>query len=910
MKSLAVFFLAAATACAADFASGQAARLVIGQPTFTRQDPTPSDVILGGVSGLAYANDTLFVCDSNRIGAAPVNHRVLIYRDLSQMLPAPTAELEYNRRCPVCTGAATLVLGQPDFTKTEFGLSKNSMRLPTGVASDGRILVVADTDNNRVLIWNSIPASSNVPADVVLGQPDFNSNDVNAFRANGGSGDPRVPTAKSLRGPEGVWIQGNRLFVADTGNDRVLIWNSIPSSNFQPADVVLGQPDFGTGAQQDLTKAPLNPQANTLLTPVSATSDGQRLFVTDLGYNRVLIWNTIPTQNRQPADIVLGQPDMTSSTANNVNKLCDPISKDKEGNDVYPAMCMATMDFPRYALSDGQRLFIADGGNDRVLIYNQIPTRNGAKADIVLGQLGEQINQASDSAYPERRAAADSVRTPMSLAWDGTNLFVSDPYNRRVMVFTVGDRRLPITGVRNAASREVYAVGSIQFDGTIKENDEITVKIQDREYKYKIAKDDTFDKIVTELVNKINAGSGDPSVLATPNLPLSAIILTARAPGALGNEVEFSTTLSEGAVIAAATSGSKLAGGQDAAKIAPGTLVSLVGDDLAEVPESAPADADPLPTELGGVQVYFDGIRAPLLYVSPTQINAQIPFEVLDTTSINAYVRTKHSDGRVTISTPVAVPIIKSNPGIFAFDGPDPRPGVVFHGSSQASGTVSVDGSAKAGDVATVTIEDRSYSYTVKEGDTLESIRDGLIEQINQDPKVYAFPAGLFTRIRLRAREPGPAGNGIPYSASAAEGAQVILTATGSALCCANVAGSPVTEDNPALPGETIIVYATGLGLIKPDEARLAIETGRKYTGPELNEPVEFVSSLAGGKTANVLYAGLKPGMVGVYQVDLELNSDLPTNPFTQLTIAQDIYVSNIVTFPVVNPNPQTESAP
>jgi hypothetical protein len=41
-----------------------------------------------------------------------------------------------------------------------------------------------------------------------------------------------------------------------------------------------------------------------------------------------------------------------------------------------------------------------------------------------------------------------------------------------------------------------------------------------------------------------------------------------------------------------------------------------------------------------------------------------------------------------------------------------------------------------------------------------------------------------------------------------------------------------------------------------------------------------------------------------VYEVHLELNSDLPTNPFTQVWIAQDVYVSNIVTFPLVNPRP------
>jgi len=129
----------------------------------------------------------------------------------------------------------------------------------------------------------------------------------------------------------------------------------------------------------------------------------------------------------------------------------------------------------------------------------------------------------------------------------------------------------------------------------------------------------------------------------------------------------------------------------------------------------------------------------------------------------------------------------------------------------------------------------------------------------------------------------------------------------GSELCCANIAYSPVTEANPAIPGETVIVYATGLGIVQPDDAKFALYTGYRYKGPDLNEPLEFVASLAGGKTANVLYSGAKRGEVGIYEVHLELNSDLPTNPFTQVWIAQDIYVSNIVTFPLVNPRPPEE---
>lgn len=893
MKKFLLLYVCA-VAGAAEFYTGQAARMVIGQKTFTSATPGASEDLVGAVSGLAVAGDILFVADANRVGAGPNNHRVLIYRNISQELPPPDAEISpYAGRCPVCTGTADVVVGQPDFAKSEFKVgTQDGMRLPTAVASDGRRLVVADTDNNRVLIWNSIPAVNGQSADLVIGQQNF-------------QGFTPGLSSSTLRGPQGVWIQGERLFVADTQNHRVLIWNSFPTSNGKAADLVLGQPDFTTRQADDLNQQELKPTQNNLLNPVSVTSDGTHLFVADLGHNRVLIWNSIPTQNQQPASVVVGQKDFTSFLSNNVLGLCLPTGTSSEGNELFPPRCAATMEFPRFALSDGRRLFVADGGNDRVLVFNEIPTDNGARADLVLGQLSGQVNQISDSAEPLLVASARCVRAPMSLAWDGTNLYVSDPYNRRVLVYSEADLPLVNTAARNAASLEVYAVGAISFSGEPKENDEVTVKIEDKEYKYKGAKDEQIPVYVTKLVDAINANGGDPNALATPNLDLGAIILTARAPGEDGNAVDFSVTTSEGATILATTSGATLSGGQDAAKIAPGTIVTIIGDNLSDGTESARPNADPLPWELADTQVYFDGIRAPLFYVSPTTIRAQIPWEVLDVDSINAYVRTRRRLGRVTVTAPIAIPIIRQNPGIFADAGPDPRPGIVEHFSSYATGTVSVDGTAQTGNVATITIEDRSYTYTVQQGNSLADVRDGLIAAINQNPEevVEASPAGVFTRVRLRAKKPGPDGNGIKYGVQVPEGAQVILTPTTPALCCANVAGARVTEDNPALPGETIIVYSTGLGLIKPLEALALVGTGERYKGTELNEPIEFVSSLAGGKTANVLYAGLKTGEVGLYEVHLELNSDLPTNPATQLTIAQDIYVSNIIAFAVRNPN-------
>lgn len=899
MKSIGILFCAAALCGAAEFSTGQAARAVIGQKTFTAQEEGTSSSLLGGVSGIAYWDNMLIVADSNRVGAVPDNNRVLIFRDLNSFLPAPLASIPLTGdRCPVCKGVASTVLGQTDFDKKEKdpkAVRADTFYQPTAVATDGQRLAVADTNFNRVLIWNSIPTSNNQPADVVVGQENATSAPVRPH----GFADQR-----SLRGPQGVWIQGNRLFVADTQNHRVLIWNSIPTQNNQPADIVLGFPDF-TSNKEGLVP---DPSPTSLLNPVSVTSDGVRLYVADLGHNRVLIWNSIPTSNNQPADVVIGQPDMNSSDPNNSSKLCEPTGQDEDGNNTYPPRCAATLDFPRFALSDGKRLFIADGGNDRVLVYNSIPTQNGQAADAVLGQPGDQINQISDS-DPSRISAADALRTPTSLAWDGTNLYVSDPFNRRIMVFTPGERLIPNTGVRNAAGPEVFAVGTVKFGGEIKADEEVIVKIGEKEYRYKIVADDNFASVIQKLVDMINAGEGDPLVLATPNTTLNSIIFTAREAGPAGNNVSFSVTTEPAAAsITTETSGANLQGGQDAAKIAPFSLVSLIGDGLAETTVVADSSSGELPRELGGVEVYFDGIRAPLLYVSPNQINAQMPVEVADAKSVSAYVRIQKSTGTI-ITTPIAVPIVPQNPGIFAHGGTDPRPGVVMHGSSYATGTILFTGTAKENEVATVTIEDRSYSYTIKANQTIDNVRDELVTLINQsDPQVVADGAVTFgVWLRLRARVPGKAGEGIRYGASSTEGGQITLSPTGSALCCSNIEGALVTEENPAVPGQYIKVLATGLGLVKQDEARQAMITGRAYDGPVQNEPNEFVSSLAGGKTANVISANLLPGSFGVYEVLLELNSDLPTNPRTQLTIAQSVYVSNIITFPVFNPKPPEE---
>jgi uncharacterized protein (TIGR03437 family) len=944
MKCISVFLLFAAGAAAQNFATGQAARLVIGQPTFDAQNPNSSDTVLGALNGIAYANDTLFVADSNKMQATPVNNRVLLFQNLSSQLPASTAELPYTTGCPVCVGQATVVLGQPNFTTTTLNETStaNDLRAPTAVATDGLHLAVADTDHNRVLIWNRIPTTNNTPADIVLGQPDFSSNVVPPNN---------IPTANSLLGPQGVWIQNNTLWVADSYNNRVLAYN-YPWTNGMAANLVLGQPNFTTYVQINITEQTTAASATNMLNPVSVTSDGQRLYVADLANNRILIWKTIPTTNGAPADVALGQPDLVSSIPNNsyyidttslacsqspigpscletpiLCKVSDGV--DINNNPVYPNVCNATLNFPRFALAAGNRLFVADGGNDRVLIYNQIPTTNGALADEVIGQIGVNLEIGPGELGPttvgQATTAADSMDCPTSLAWDGANLYVADPFNRRITVYTIEQEAIPYGGVRNGASFEINARDWFAFTGAIEAGDIVTITISldvagtttTNTYTYTVLASDTLDTVMDAFIKQINSannGAGDQFVTAAADYVDDFLLVYAVTPGPNGNGIAIAATVSTSAQITVTPNNQYLAGGGDASQIAPGTLVSIFsnpGTVLAYATAEADLSHDQLPRKLAETEVYFNGIESPLLYVSPTQINAQIPWELSDTTSVNAYVRSVASDGSVMVTAPVAVSIVPANPGIFTtLSGANPPKALMFHGFSYANGAVSVDGAINGGDYGSVSINGRTYSYTVQSTDTLATVRDAFVALINAgDPEVTATPTAEFTRIILQAKVQGPDGDGIPYSvntlpAISPTGGQLILTALTNNLCCANVAGTQVTPENPALLGETVVIYATGIGLPTAGSGTAAAyQTGVQFpANMTVTAPANFVSAITQGISANVLQVSGVPGTFGVYEVLLQIETNLATQLQASLTISQNAFLSNLVVFPLYNP--------
>ena len=169
-----------------------------------------------------------------------------------------------------------------DIALSTFGFNDTggplSFNYPSGLSSGGTRLVMADTWNNRVLIWNTAPTSARAP-DLVLGQPNFTAND-----AGRGRGQMNWPVSTST--------DGTRLVVTDTMNDRFLIWNSFPTTNGQPADVVL---------EGDKNK----PSKSRVSWPWGVWTDGRRLAVSNTTIGSVLIWNNFPTADDQPADVLL-----------------------------------------------------------------------------------------------------------------------------------------------------------------------------------------------------------------------------------------------------------------------------------------------------------------------------------------------------------------------------------------------------------------------------------------------------------------------------------------------------------------------------------------------------------------------------------------------------------------------------
>jgi uncharacterized protein (TIGR03437 family) len=135
--------------------------------------------------------------------------------------------------------------------------------------------------------------------------------------------------------------------------------------------------------------------------------------------------------------------------------------------------------------------------------------------------------------------------------------------------------------------------------------------------------------------------------------------------------------------------------------------------------------------------------------------------------------------------------------------------------------------------------------------------------------------------IKLKATVGGVESNEITVKAAPASPGFFSVTGDGLGMVLGQHAdGSLISAASPATPGEVVVLYATGLGATTPAPAEYAPATGASST----TVPVQVDVA---GVQAEVRYAGLVPGLVGVYQINVVIPATAATSAGANLRIFQ-----------------------
>jgi SprB repeat/PKD-like domain/Bacterial Ig domain/NHL repeat len=367
----------------------------------------------GSVYGLGFNNPIDPALDkvNHRLFVGDIfNHRILVYNlDASNQLVDKTPDF---------------VLGQTNFTSGSSGASQSRMNQPAALAYDeiNQRLFVTELSNHRVLVFDVVAITNGENAVAVLGQTNYTNN------ASGLS-------QSRMNLPNGISYDSSnqRLFVSDQGNHRVLVFNVSAITNGENAVAVLGQTNYTTGSS-GLTQSKFN-------VPTASSYDAinQRLFVCDNSNNRIMIFDVEAITNGQNAINVIGQSNFTTNTPGATQS---KISITTTGVYIDP-----TTDW----------LFLSDGDNNRVLVFDVASLTNGENAVYVLGQPNFTTNTASTS-----QAGFNACG---GLIYNSANklLLVTDYINNRYVIY---DLNLTVNGVVTNATCNDGAINISLINGT------------------------------------------------------------------------------------------------------------------------------------------------------------------------------------------------------------------------------------------------------------------------------------------------------------------------------------------------------------------------------------------------------------------------------------------------------------
>ena len=292
---------------------------------------------------------------------------------------------------PFNSTTATRVYGQTSFFAGSCSSSASATTLlfPQGVSVDATGVYVSDTGNNRVLFFEG----TSTIASRVYGQSGL-------FNASATNQNGSV-SADSLSGPVGVFADGAGVYIADSGNSRILYF----AGNATTASQVYGQNDFSSGGRNKGQGAGVT--VSGLSNPRGVFADASGVYITDTDNSRVL---KFPLNSSEPI-VVYGQlNNFLSQTAN------------------LGGVSSTSLAGPHSVYSDGSMVHIVDSGNNRVLGYPGFSTN----ATLVFGQL----NSFSTSSFNVGGfVSANGLNAPYCVYGSGSSLWVADPSNNRVLKF-------------------------------------------------------------------------------------------------------------------------------------------------------------------------------------------------------------------------------------------------------------------------------------------------------------------------------------------------------------------------------------------------------------------------------------------------------------------------------------------
>lgn len=342
---------------------------------------TGGSLLFNHPSGIASDGTHFMLCDR-------FNNRVLIWNSLPTKWDDPP----------------DIVLGQPDMIGNNSGSGMNQLNFPgnVSVGSNGK-LVVADTNNDRVLIWNTFPTQNGQPADVKIYFPAFStSHPVDGW-------------------PWGVYTDGTKLSATSTIGSKIFFWNSIPATNNQPPDYTIALSDFGT--------------------PRNISSDGSTYFFVGDHNSKVnaplagtFFWNSYPTQENQPYDFY--RDGWIKGVKLPDGKLIAGGSLDVKIWNQFPT---DSTQFPNLMLQNnyykngdgvdvvyaGGRVYVNNYNGNNVQVYNSVPSSSSTLPDFAFGSSSIAINTLDSINY---------IQNP-TLATDGNILIASSDMMRKFWIW-------------------------------------------------------------------------------------------------------------------------------------------------------------------------------------------------------------------------------------------------------------------------------------------------------------------------------------------------------------------------------------------------------------------------------------------------------------------------------------------